>query len=310
MPLLSLTALAAPLGVGDPAPPLKPGKWMQGDPFTEFSRDKAYVVEFWGTWCGPCVKSIPHLNDISNKYKDKGLVVIGLSVMEKDESKLTGFIKEMGAKMSYHIAIDDEAVAPKGMMWTSWMEAAGQTGVPTAFLVGKDGRIAFIGHPNALEDRVIKAVLAGQFDISKAAAASLKKGKPTLAEPHSNPGPLNGVWINEDAATRSIPKVEIEGNQFVWWGRTHPQDSRYGPFILTLSGDSVEDSSPNKYGYLSESAGFADNIAILKSVGKKLVIEWLTIFKDGSGRSNYHETLTFTKSNLTDWKGLQTPSPK
>src|ERR1051325_11733963 len=99
IPLLAVTALAITwaqaaeptLKVGDPAPKLQTGKWVQGDPVKEFKKGNAYIVEFWATWCGPCRVSIPHLNDIHTKYKGKGLVVIGQDCFERDESLVAPF---------------------------------------------------------------------------------------------------------------------------------------------------------------------------------------------------------------------------
>src|SRR5688572_30545936 len=87
------------LKVGDTAPKLQVSKWVQGDPVKEFEKDKAYIVEFWATWCGPCRTSIPHLNEVHNRFKDKGLVVIGQDCWEQKIELVEPFIKEMGEKM-------------------------------------------------------------------------------------------------------------------------------------------------------------------------------------------------------------------
>ncbi len=159
------------LKVGDPAPKLQPGKWVQGEPVTGFQKGKAYVVEFWATWCGPCRASIPHLNETYTKFKDKGLVVIGQNCWEEDDSLVGPFVKKMGAKMTYRVALDDKSENKKGKMAETWMAAAGRNGIPSAFLVDTHGVVAWIGHPMALQEQVIEDVLADKFDVHKAAAA-------------------------------------------------------------------------------------------------------------------------------------------
>src|SRR5690348_10141347 len=117
----SLTLAAEPtLKVGDPAPKLQTGKWIQGEPVKELEKGKAYIVEFWATWCGPCRASIPHLNATYQKYKDKGLVVIGQDCWERDESQVAPFVKQMGDKMTYRVALDDKNGSENGKMAETW----------------------------------------------------------------------------------------------------------------------------------------------------------------------------------------------
>jgi thiol-disulfide isomerase/thioredoxin len=173
-----MAAAAEPtLKAGDPAPKLQTGKWVQGEPVKDFEKGKAYIVEFWATWCGPCRESIPHLNEKYLKYKDKGLVVIGQDCWEEDDDLVAPFIKKMGDKMSYRVALDDKDGGTKGKMADTWMAAAGQDGIPTAFLIDTNGVIAWIGHPMTLKEEVIDAVLAGKFDIKKAADEAAEQAK-------------------------------------------------------------------------------------------------------------------------------------
>lgn len=183
----TLTLAAEPtLKVGDPAPKLQTGKWVQGEPVKEFEKGKAYIVEFWATWCGPCRASIPHLNATYQKYKDKDLVVIGQDCWEHDESLVAPFVKQMGNKMTYRVALDDKNGSENGKMAETWMAAAGRDGIPSAFLVDKKGHVAWIGHPMELKEKTIDEVLAGTYDTHKAAAAYDLEQK--------NQAKLQAVW--------------------------------------------------------------------------------------------------------------------
>lgn len=154
---MTAPAAMAALKVGDDAPKIQVASWAQGEAVTELEGDKVYIVEFWATWCGPCIASIPHLNDIYKKHKDEGLVVIGQNLGE-DASKVTPFVKNMGSKMSYRVTVDD----PSGGGWMAkhWLSAAGQNGIPCAFVVSKKGKIAYIGHPMELQESLLQGLLA------------------------------------------------------------------------------------------------------------------------------------------------------
>jgi thiol-disulfide isomerase/thioredoxin len=147
------------LKVGDPAPKLCPGKWLQGEPVAEFAPGTVYVVEFWATWCGPCKASIPHLNELHLKFKDQGLVVIGQDCWERNDAAVEPFVRNMAAKMTYRVAADDKSDGGKGKMANAWMSAAGRNAIPAAFIVGKQGKIVWIGHPMKLDETMLGEIL-------------------------------------------------------------------------------------------------------------------------------------------------------
>lgn len=171
-------ARAQTLGVGDSAPKLEVKEFVKGDAVKELEKGKTYVVEFWATWCGPCRVSIPHLTELQKKYKD--IKFIGVSVWEEDFAKVKPFVKEMGDKMDYSVAIDEvpkNGDANDGKMAKNWMTAAEQEGIPSAFVVNGEGKILWIGHPMEL-DKVLEKVSAGKFDL----AAAIKEHKEAIKQ--------------------------------------------------------------------------------------------------------------------------------
>lgn len=165
---------APTLGLGDPAPKLVVKEFLKGEPVRGFEPGKTYVVEFWATWCGPCLATIPHLTELQKKYQD--IRFIGVSIWEDEPKEVAPFVKEMGDKMGYRVAVDavpDGAEPEAGSMAKAWMDAAGEGGIPAAFIVNGEGKIAWIGHPLLMDEPLAK-IADGSYDL-KAAVAERKE---------------------------------------------------------------------------------------------------------------------------------------
>jgi thiol-disulfide isomerase/thioredoxin len=164
---------AGTLSIGDKAPALSIDTWVKGEPVKSFEAGRVYVVEFWATWCGPCRASIPHLTEMQAKHKDKKLTVIGVSSSErKGLADVKPFVEKMGDKMAYTVAWDD-----KGKTNKAYMDASGQEGIPTSFVVDQQGRVAWIGHPMDGLDKVVEQVIAGTYDVKKAAEEARRRAE-------------------------------------------------------------------------------------------------------------------------------------
>ncbi len=167
-------AQAQSLSVGDTAPKLEVSSFVKGEPVSNLEPGKFYVVEFWATWCGPCRATIPHLTELQKKHTDVNF--IGVSVWEQDQKLVKPFVEQMGDKMSYRVAMDAIPEKGKGMdgaMAKNWMKAAGQNGIPTAFIIDKANRIAWIGHPASMDESLEK-IVTGSWDMQVAIAEHKK----------------------------------------------------------------------------------------------------------------------------------------
>ncbi|MHC5118508.1 MAG: peroxiredoxin family protein [Planctomycetota bacterium] len=142
--------------LGQKAAALEGLTYVKGQPVT-LTEGKVYVVEFWATWCPPCRTSIPHLTEIQKQFKDKGVTVIGIS--NEGVNTVKPFVEKMGDKMDYTVAVDTGGKAGAG-----YMDAFGQGGIPTAFIVDAKGNIAWVGHPMDGMDEVLALIVAGTYD--------------------------------------------------------------------------------------------------------------------------------------------------
>jgi cytochrome c biogenesis protein CcmG/thiol:disulfide interchange protein DsbE len=100
-------------------------------------RGRIVVVDFWATWCPPCLMSIPELVEIQEKYRDKGVTILGISVDVPDsisEADLRAFKNKL--KMNYTVLRADRQV-----MADYFAGGGAQMAIPTLFVVDQQGKI-------------------------------------------------------------------------------------------------------------------------------------------------------------------------
>jgi len=74
-------------------------------------RGKVVLIDFWGTWCGPCRMSIPGIQDLYERKRDRGFAVVGVAMEQDDGSSVPVFAKEMGMTYPVGLPISEKSVA-------------------------------------------------------------------------------------------------------------------------------------------------------------------------------------------------------
>jgi thiol-disulfide isomerase/thioredoxin len=133
---IAVKAKSASPKLGEAPPPVEAQAWLNWSgkeaPSLESLKGKVVVVEFWATWCAPCVAGIPHLNELHEKHAKEGLVI--LSLTDQSRSHVEEFVGKR--QMKYTIGVKSETG-----------DAYGVSGIPHAFVVGRDGKLLWHGHP-------------------------------------------------------------------------------------------------------------------------------------------------------------------
>jgi peroxiredoxin len=119
----------------EPVTPMPAPGWelkdVDGKPvnFSQF-KGKVVVLDFWATWCGPCRSEIPGYVKLQEKYKDKGLVIIGVSLDQQGPEVVKKFMRDF--HLNYQVVMGDDAV----------VEAfGGVDGIPSTFIIDRTGKI-------------------------------------------------------------------------------------------------------------------------------------------------------------------------
>jgi cytochrome c biogenesis protein CcmG, thiol:disulfide interchange protein DsbE len=149
---------------GKKAPEFFVEKWLTAEPDR---KGKVVLIDFWATWCGPCRKSIPELNQFQKQFKDD-LVVIG--VTDETADTVTQFMK--GTEMSYGVALDSSK---------KMSDAIKVAGIPHVLIISTDGIVRWQGFPlsdeEPLTDTIVKQVIDADPGVAARRASEGGAGK-------------------------------------------------------------------------------------------------------------------------------------
>lgn len=153
--LFSITANAQNLKLGNPAPAIIVDEWLSngtdknGKPIS--LNNKFIVLEFWATWCGPCIRAIPHINELQSKFGSDSVVFVSIS--RETHEKIAAFV----AKKQMNASVGRDA---RGISQSNY----GVSSIPAAFLINKNGVLIWKGHPATLSEATLKDAIENNND--------------------------------------------------------------------------------------------------------------------------------------------------
>ena len=124
-------------------------QWLNGRPD---ANNKVVIVDFWATWCGPCVASIPHMNELAARHP-RDLLMVGLS--DEPSGTVMNFMRQ--TRMEYAVATD-----PTGRM----KNAIAVSGIPHAIVMSSDWIVRWQGHPATLTAATLDAIVRANSQLA------------------------------------------------------------------------------------------------------------------------------------------------
>ena len=196
--LLALPVAADSVGVGDAVPDLGVESFLNGPDDARIPvGEKVVILEFWATWCGPCVSAIPHMNELTERFAADDRVRFVSVTVDEGADVIEPFLKQR--PIAGWVGLDPDGSAA---------DVFGIRGIPSTVIIGRDGRVLARTYPTSLKAEHIEAALAGEAIKGLAPPADVDVEIVPLSDDPAAAAALVEAWVrpaaDPDGSTRGM----------------------------------------------------------------------------------------------------------
>jgi peroxiredoxin len=190
--------------------------------FSDYAKGKTVILDFWATWCGPCQKAMPHYEELYRKYRDKGIIILGVCCFDTREA-YDKWVKDNAANYSFPTVFDpvgkpaagDKAAMAKTIM--SQLSHGALTPLPTTLVINSAGKFVgfYAGYGPAAHDTLANLLMIAGAEVATEdkpktffpAGASLKIVKPAPAAEQQT------EILKAGAVAPDFPMLDLAGQE-------------------------------------------------------------------------------------------------
>ncbi|MGE3801503.1 MAG: TlpA family protein disulfide reductase [Candidatus Kapaibacterium sp.] len=188
-----------PVKLGSDTPPLSTLQWIGSPPPSpDYFTGKFVVLEFWTTWCGPCIQAIPHINDLAARYQSENLGFVSINFGEERE-KVEKFLQKVDVQTM--IGFDPSS---------TFAIALGVGSIPHTAIVDGEGKLIWYGRPHHLTDEFMEYLVRNGEPLP--AKSEEDRRKISLSVTESAPTESSGLsWNFETMRAATISAYQATG---------------------------------------------------------------------------------------------------
>jgi len=229
--------------VNEKAPTINITNWIENVPNDKNLNDKYIVLEFWATWCGPCIAAVPHINSIQKEFNQKDLYYI--SITDESVAKVERSLK----RINFNSIVVTDLTKKTQINFGDGVK--GLDAYPLTVLIDKTGIIKWIGEPKNLNSEIMSTFLANSN--TENTDYSLEKN---LIQKEQNPILNFKNLLKNNEVKYYFNLIEAEG--------TEPSKQAMGTSIIILKSYSLKDIYNSVFNIKSTQIKLPENIENIK----------------------------------------------